>query len=298
MVCDHPHPLEERVEVGGDDLLDGHESLPIGEHHEPAEQRGHLDPSDPLLVARRVDHHHHQVEGEARDVGEGVTGVDGEGGQHREDPLLEDLVQVRPVVVVQARPVAEADAVTVEVGHQPVEEGARLPGVQLHHLEPDRPDLCLRSLGVGGGALEPRRELLEAAHPDLEELVQRPARDGQEARPLQQREALVLGLGQHPRVEVEPGELAVDQDVGDVERRQGGLGPVGRGGGWGRGGSGRAGKPGVRGRAVTDHDIQGGLARVTPIGTRHPGSRGHRAVSSRAFSWHLINCASPRSHAR
>ncbi len=286
--------------MGCDDLLDGHESLPVGEHHEPAEQRGHLDPGDPLLVARRVDHHHHQVEGQARDVGEGVTGVDGEGGQHREDPLLEDLVQVRPVVLVQARPVAEADTVAVEVGHQPVEEGAPLAGVQLDHLEPDRPDLRLRSLGVGGGALEPRRQLLEAADPDLEELVQRSARDGQEARPLQQREALVLGLGQHPRVEVEPGELAVDQDLGDVERGKGGVGQVGSGGGRERGGSGRgrAGKPGVRGRAITDHDIQGGLVRVTPIGTRHPGSRGHRAVSSRAFSWHLINCASPRSHAR
>ena len=160
-----------------------------------------------------------------------MTGVDREGGQHREDPLLDDLVQKRPVVLVQARPVAEADAVAVEVGHHPLQEGARLAGVQLDHLEPDRPDLCLRPVGVGGGALEPGRELLEAADPDLEELVQRPARDGQEARPLNCREALVLGLGQHPRVEVEPGELAVDQDVGDVERGGGGCGHVGGGGG-------------------------------------------------------------------
>src|ERR1039458_9937935 len=50
---------------------------------------------------------------------------------------------------------------------------------------------------------ERRRELLETADPDLEELVQCPASDREKARPLQQRQALVLDLGEHPCVRSE-----------------------------------------------------------------------------------------------
>ena len=44
------HAGEQRVQVGGDDLLEGHEALAVGHDHETGEGRGHLDPGDAALA--------------------------------------------------------------------------------------------------------------------------------------------------------------------------------------------------------------------------------------------------------
>ena len=49
----------------------------------------------------------------------------------------------------------------------------------------------------------------QARHPDHEELVEVAGEDGEELHPLQQRQLAVRGQGQHPTVEVEPGQLPV-----------------------------------------------------------------------------------------
>ena len=54
---------------------------------------------------------------------------------------------------------------------------------------------------------------LQAGHPDHVELVEVAGEDGQELGPLQQRGARVLGQRQHPGVEVEPGQLPVEEPV-------------------------------------------------------------------------------------
>jgi hypothetical protein len=51
--------------------------------------------------------------------------------------------------------------------------------------------------------------LFEAGDPDLEKLVDVLAQDRQEANPLEKRERLVLGHGEHAFVEVELGQLSV-----------------------------------------------------------------------------------------
>ena len=56
----------------------------------------------------------------------------------------------------------------------------------------------------GGGDL-----LLEAGHPDLEEVVHGAAEEVEAANPLQERKRRVLGPGQDPRVVVEQRELPV-----------------------------------------------------------------------------------------
>src|SRR5216683_6032182 len=65
--------------------------------------------------------------------------------------------------------------------------------------------------------------LLQAGDTDLEELVDVLAQDRQEAHPLEERKRLVLRHGQHPLVEVELGDLAVD-----VMRLGGGRGLLDR----------------------------------------------------------------------
>ena len=54
---------------------------------------------------------------------------------------------------------------------------------------------------------------LESGDPHHEELVEVGGEDRQEAHPLQQREAGVLGELEHPAVEVQPGDLAVQEPV-------------------------------------------------------------------------------------
>src|SRR5207245_1041980 len=52
--------------------------------------------------------------------------------------------------------------------------------------------------------------VLQAGNADLEELVEVLAEDGEELGPLEQRERLVLGQGEHAGVEVQPRELPVE----------------------------------------------------------------------------------------
>ena len=62
---------------------------------------------------------------------------------------------------------------------------------------------------------------LQAGHPDHVELVEVGREDRQELGPLQQRLAGVLGQRQHPGVEVQPGQLAVEVAVvGQLGRRR------------------------------------------------------------------------------
>ncbi len=52
------HRREEALQVGGDDLLDRHQPVPVGQGDEAGQEGRHLDPGDPLLAGRRVDHPH------------------------------------------------------------------------------------------------------------------------------------------------------------------------------------------------------------------------------------------------
>ena len=63
--------------------------------------------------------------------------------------------------------------------------------------------------------------LFESADALHEELVEVGADDGNELEALEQGRALVLGLVQHPPVELEPGELAVQIELGRVQVEQG-----------------------------------------------------------------------------
>jgi hypothetical protein len=72
-----------------------------------------------------------------------------------------------------------------------------------------------RRESVRAAVLVPRVDTtLQPGHPDHEELVEVGAEDRQELDPLQQGHSLVLGLGQDAAVELQPGQLPVDQRLG------------------------------------------------------------------------------------
>ena len=84
-------PDEQRVQVGGDDLLDRHEASPSASGDQPREHVGHLDPGEAPLAGLGVGDHRGEAERQVGDVRERVRRVDGERREHREDPLLVDL---------------------------------------------------------------------------------------------------------------------------------------------------------------------------------------------------------------
>src|SRR5918998_350793 len=211
-------PGEELVEVRRDDLLDPHEPElrpPVGtrirlrQPHEAVYGRRHLYPRhDPAPLVLYDDE---QVEGEVRDVGEGVGGIYRERRQDRQY-VSDKVFPERPLLGGPHLLVRDhLDALLRQGGEKvPVEYGPPLLE-ELVGTPLDAGELLLGGQTVGNGVRQLRGHLLlEPRHPDHEELVEVGLRDGDEAHPLQQRVALVAGLLQHPVVEPEPGELAVD----------------------------------------------------------------------------------------
>ena len=153
------HPGEQHVEVGGDHLLEGHEPLTVGHDHETGKHRRDLHPGDALLAGPGVAHLDQQVEREVRDVGEGVAGVDGQGGEDREDLPMEDVDQVGAVVVVEGRPVREAHPGLGQRRGQPVREPV-LAGHELLHPGADDPELLAGPQAVDRPGAHARRHLV------------------------------------------------------------------------------------------------------------------------------------------
>ncbi len=88
----------------------------------------------------------------------------------------------------------------------------------------DPGELLTRGEPVGGA--HPEAGLvaaLQPGDPHHVELVQVGREDRQELGPLQQRRALVLGEGEHPGVELQPGQLAVEVAVGGQLADRAGL---------------------------------------------------------------------------
>ena len=207
------HAGEQRVEVGGDDLLERHEALAVGHDHEAGQQQRHLDPGEAARLGDRVAHDHRQVERQVGDVGERVARVDGERGEHREDALLEHLVEVLAVVVVELVPAREDDADLAQRRARSASgKMARARRVEPVDLVADVEQLLGRRCGrrAWWSVIAGRDLVLQAGDADLEELVEVLAEDGEELGPLEQRHVGVLGQGQDAGVEVEPGELTVE----------------------------------------------------------------------------------------
>ena len=106
----------------------------------------------------------------------------------------------------------------------PVGEDPVLAGHQGGHPGGDGGQLLAGAEPVGrAGPQSGRHLVLEAGHPDLEELVETLGEDGQELHPLEQRLALVVGQVEESVGELEPGQLAVGEPLRGLRQRH----PVG-----------------------------------------------------------------------
>ena len=145
-----------------------------------------------------------------------MRGVDGQRRQHREDPVLEQPLAGLLLLAVEVVPAHQLDALRrASAGHDLVAEqpapAARISSRVVDQIRSStsrgiRPDAA-RTATPG------RDPALEAGHPDHEELVEVAGEDRQEAGPLEQRQVAVLGQLEHPLVEAQPGQLAVEEPV-------------------------------------------------------------------------------------
>ncbi len=131
--------------------------------------------------------------------------IDGERRENGVDLALEHVDQVLAVVVIERRPVREADTRRGERRDDLIQEDVVLTLHELLDPAPDHGELLARAQAVDATRADAGGDLvLERGDPYLVELVEQLGEDGEEFHPLHEGEAVVLRQVQEPRPEVEP----------------------------------------------------------------------------------------------
>ena len=226
---DDLHAGEQPVEVVGDHLLQRHEAQRLRHLHPARQDVRRLDPGE---ARRRVPgglDRDRERQADVRDERERVGRIDRERRQHGEELAVELLGEVAPLAPPQLVPAHDLQPVLAQGREQVVVEQPPLARHHRPHLGVDRRELLLgRAVRARGELAHVARQLLlQSAHPLHEELVEVGVEDGDELQPLEQRVRRVLGLVQHPGVELQPRELAVQQ-IGRLDDLFDGLHTRGR----------------------------------------------------------------------
>jgi len=160
---------------------------------------------------------HHQTQGTVDEVREGMSGVDRERRHHREERPVEVRLHDLGLLGGDLLRADDPDTLRDQTRLDVLEEAPVLLLDERVHTLRHRRQRLGRGQPVGAGALVPLPDaLLQVRHPDHEELVEIRAEDGQELDALEERHGHVLSLFQHPAVELEPRQLAVDHPVRHV----------------------------------------------------------------------------------
>jgi hypothetical protein len=224
VVVDDLHAREQRVQVLGDQVLERDERVAVAGRHEAGQHLlRHLHAREGLDAGHRVAHQHAERQRQVGDVGERPAEPDGQRREDREDLAAEALVQRAALLGVDVVDADDADPVLAQRRPQRQLQAAALA---LDVLADDAPRLLQRGArraAVLERRLDARLDLVvQARDADHEELVEVGGHDRAELRALQQRHAVVLGELEHALVELQPGQLAVEVQLGGGEVRLGG----------------------------------------------------------------------------
>ena len=161
--------------------------------------------ADPLQLQR-------QAEAAIGDKRKRMRRVDRQRRQHREDVGHEALFEPGAVARFEIGRLDDRDP---GLGAAARASASQVDLLVLHQRAGalvDRLELLRRGQPVLAQRLDAGEMLaFEPGHPHHVELVEVARRDRQEAQPLEQRMAPVFGLGQHPLVEGQPRQLAIDE---------------------------------------------------------------------------------------
>ncbi len=206
-LADH-HAPEEKIQVGGNDLIEQHEFARL-DFEEPREQLRHLYPGEPALTRLRVQQADGKRQRHRADVRERVSRSNCKWRQNREDLLHKPLAQPG-VMLGNRRVLQDRDVARGERGAQ-LRPGHRVFCDELEDAFARGLELLSRRQPVGRGLARPEAVLLaQPGHSNLEELVEVRREDRKESRALECRVALVTRFIEDARVELQPAELAVD----------------------------------------------------------------------------------------
>ena len=109
VMVDHLHTREQRLHVQSDHVLERNVAAALGQGDQPRQHRWDLDPGEVLLVALRVANDHREVQRKVRDVRKRMRGVDRERGQHGEDLLAKDRVELAQLLLGHVLPAHDGD---------------------------------------------------------------------------------------------------------------------------------------------------------------------------------------------
>ena len=221
------HPREQAVDMRRHQLFERHQ-MPV-ERHQARQARGDPNKCEALLAGLGVADDQAEVEREARDIRKRQPGPDGQRGQRRRDLVVVELIGLGAQRLVEIRDVRDEDA----PGGQ---SGAHVLGPDAHLFVDELPDAGAdrRDDRIARHRVRRRRPptgrggLLHRCDPHHEELIEDAGADRQEPGALKQRSGRILGLGEHPREEVQPAQLAVGVERGilQVDGRAGDVGGV------------------------------------------------------------------------
>lgn len=221
---DDLHAREEQVQVPRDDVLERDEGVLVDLDEARQHLLRHLHPRVQRRVCGRVVELDEQAQREVRDVGEGAARPDRQRRQHGED-VLPEVALNRLRQGARLRTADDADALLGEGRAHDLGELVRMARVHLPELAGEPVHHLGRREAVGPARVHPGLDLpMHARHSHHEELVEVRGVDRQELQPLEQGHGAVFAELEHPVVEVEPGELAVDVEARICEVGLGGGG--------------------------------------------------------------------------
>ena len=190
----------------------------IGQPQEAVERHGKPKQPGHRLPPGRAEELQPDGEAEIGNEGEGVRRVDRKGREHREDRGEEFPLEPDAVLPRQLAGPHDLDVFRRERLLQHGERGLLLE-LQLVDLLEDLAQLLGRRAPVGAALGDLLPDLaFEPGDAHHEELVEVGCGDRQEAHPFQERVGGVLRLVQDATVELEPGELPVDEALGPVSQ--------------------------------------------------------------------------------
>ena len=208
------HLREERRQRVRDHVLEREEELPLADADEARQELGHLDAGESLFARLRIPDEHAERERQRRDVRERLTRPDGERRQHGIDLPVEERRQLVELLLGAVRDPADQDPFLLERGAQLALPEARLLGRQREHSLADLGQRLLRRASVQRVNREARRLLAhEATDAHREELVEVLGEPRAERQALEERETWVGGELEDALVEVERGQLAVEEPL-------------------------------------------------------------------------------------
>ncbi len=217
----HVESAEQIRQPRGDRLFEQDEILSLGmpQVDESRQDLGQLHHGKKLLGPQPAMalEHRSQVELAVVEMRRGMAGVDGHRSEDGERPLVKKPVQLFALRPAELIVTEQSDPLALQLGEYRFVPAVVLPGHQF--LGPPGDLLQLRDGPQPVGRVVLRGAVAEgllaqAGHADHEELVQVRAEDREELDPLEQRVGRVLRFFEHPLVEFQPGQFAVDEMFG------------------------------------------------------------------------------------